>query len=72
MNDKELFEAQKCFQFVCENCRIDKVDPRSVLFGTTLMTWLDGSMKIAVVGEPVSSQYARIGNVPKKQKAANE
>jgi len=60
MNNQELLEADRCFQHVCDNIRIDKISPRLVLFGATLRDWLAGSMKITIVNEPPNQQYKRV------------
>ena len=52
-----LLEADKCFQWVCDWIRIDKVPPRSVLFGSTLGNWLNNKMKIVIVGNPPNGNY---------------
>ena len=60
MTNQELFEAQRCFQHVCESIRIDGVSPRVVLFGTTLHDWLADDMKITIAGEPPNQSYKRL------------
>jgi len=54
---QELWEADRCFQRVCEAIGLDGVSPRNVLFGSTLADWLAGGSKITVACEPPNSSY---------------
>lgn len=55
-----LLEADKCFQWVCEKIKQDGINPRSVLFGSTLQEWLNQDIpKIIITGEPPNASYLR-------------
>lgn len=56
-----LLEVDKCFQWVCEKIEQDSINPRSVLFGSTLQEWLNqGAPKIIIAGNPPNVSYRRI------------
>ena len=53
MTNQELFEANRCFKTVCEMMSQYDISYQSVLFGSTLQTWLDDrQLRIVLVCEP--------------------
>ena len=60
----QLLEIDRCFQYTLVKIRADGVEPRSVLFGSTVDNWFremngERNMKIVVAGNPPNSCYAR-------------
>lgn len=59
--DKQLFEIDRCFQYVLERIKADGVHPRTVLFGSTVDRWFRSSrgcrMKIVITGTPPNGIY---------------
>lgn len=62
MSSQVLLEADKCFIWVCDMIRVDKIPPRSVLFGSTLENWLSGKMKIVITGNPPNGNYEQVSD----------
>jgi len=55
----QLLEIDKCFNWVCENLRIDNVSHQKIIFGSTMDNWQRGRMKIVIVGDPPNANYER-------------
>ena len=61
---QQLFEIDRCFQYVLEHIVADEVEPRSVFFGSTVDNWFKSGrgerhMKIVVAGRLPSDAYER-------------
>jgi len=53
----QLREIDRCFNWVCENIRIDNIPHQKVLFGSTFNNYLKGIHKIVLFGFPPNSNY---------------
>lgn len=61
MTQQELFEADKCFVWVLDKIRVDKIPFRSVLFGSTLERWFNDKMLIVTTTFTTEPNYEYIG-----------
>lgn len=62
---QQLFEIDRCFDYVMRRIVEDNIHPRNVLFGSTVDNWFRTStsigrrMKIVIGGEPPHGAYER-------------
>ena len=60
---QQLSEIDQCFQFVLDSIEVDGIEPRSVLFGSTVGNWFKSirgkRMRIVVAGNTPNDLYER-------------
>jgi len=82
LSPQQLLEIDRCFNWVSERIRIDKIPHQKVLFGSTVHNWFlekDGivkAAKIVIAGFPPDDNYEmaylRVSGKPDAVAAADE
>lgn len=60
LTSAQLMEIDRCFNWVSECIRIDKIPHQKVLFGSTVHNYLQGIHRIVCTGVPLNGNYQTV------------